>query len=91
MTTHRLLTEAELETIRHWIASLPGAGSNRVPDDLNLLLGHLDAQAAELRRERARVHRLSDALVEVIDLVERGGAEDYRDSVLTRARAALGG
>lgn len=89
MTTHRLLTEAELAMVRDWIATLPGTGSGRLPGDLSLLLGHLDAQAAELRRERERGHRLADAMTDLMDLIEGGGANDLRQAALARARAVL--
>jgi hypothetical protein len=91
MATNRLLSEPDLDQFREWAAKAPGAGTGRVPTDLTLLIGHLDAQAAELRRARQHEHAQADAIAELIDLVERGGSDDLRDAIVSRARATQRG
>jgi hypothetical protein len=87
---NRLLSEPDLDQFRQWAREAPGAGAGRVPTDLTLLIGHVDAQAAELRRAREHAHAMSDAIGELIDFIERGGSDDLRDEIVARARAARG-
>ena len=87
---NRLLSEEELARYREWVGSAAGTGTGMVPADLSLLLGHMDAQAAELRRLRQRELDLVDAVNGLVDYVERGGSTDYRDEILQRAHAARG-
>ena len=88
---NQLLSGPDLDQFREWAATAPGAGTGRVPTDLTLLIGHLDAQAAELRRARQHEQAQADAIAELIDLVERGGSDDLRDEIVNRARAAQRG
>jgi hypothetical protein len=88
---NRLLSEAELAQFRAWVNEAPGTGTGRVPTDLGLLLGHMDAQAAELRRARQHEHALADVIGELLDYIAHGGSDDYRDQLVARARAVRGG
>ena len=88
---NRLLSEPDLDQFRDWAAKAPGAGTSRVPTDLTLLIGHLDAQAAELRRARQHEQAQADAIAELIDFIEGGGSDDLRDEIVSRARAAQHG
>ena len=88
---NRLLSEEELASYREWVGRAAGTGTGTVPTDLSLLLGHLDAQAAELRRLRQRELDLGDVIDGLLDYVERGGADDYRDTILERARSVRHG
>ena len=88
---NRLLSEEELARYREWLGSAAGTGTGMVPADLSLLLGHLDAQAAELRRLRQRELDLADTIHALLDSVERGGSTDCRDEILQRAWAVRGG
>ncbi len=87
---NRLLSEEELVRYREWVGSAAGTGTGMVPADLSLLLGHLDAQAAELRRLRQRELDLAETIDGLLDYIERGGSTDYRDEILQRARATRG-
>jgi hypothetical protein len=91
MATNRLLSEPDLDQFRDWAARAPGAGTGRVPTDLTLLIGHLDAQAAELRRARQHEQAQADVIADLIDLVEHGGSDDIRDELVRRARAVQAG
>lgn len=85
---NRLLNENELARYREWAQGAPGAGTGSIPADLGLLLGHVEAQAAELRRGRARATALADAVDELLDYVDHGGAPERLAEIRTRARAA---
>lgn len=85
---NRLLNENELARYREWAREAPGAGTGSIPTDLGLLLGHVEAQAAELRRLRTRETALADAIDELLDYVDHGGAPERRAEIRERARAA---
>ncbi len=87
---NRLLREADLDQYRAWAKEVPGAGTGRVPTDLLLLLEHMDAQMAELRRAREQNDRLADVVDELLDYIEHGGSDALRDEVVARARATRG-
>ena len=87
----KLLSEHELAIYEEMARDTAGAGTGTIPADLTLLMSHIRAQSAILRRQVTREQTLTEALDGLLDYLEHGGSDDQRAEAIERARQARRG